>query len=101
MTSKASAKDYGLIREPVITEKSSLIGSSGNTVVFKVPTSATKTEVKRAVENVFNVKVDGVRTLNMMGKLKRTTSAIGRRAAFKKAYVRLKDGHSIDLLSGV
>ena len=93
--------DYGVLRSPVITEKTATAGGNKTRVVFKVAPSATKLEVKRAVEQIFKVKVDSVNTVNYQGKMKRTTSMLGRRAAFKKAYVVLAEGQSIQLVEGL
>lgn len=98
----ASVADYATLLKPVITEKSSLVGSSqGGGVVFRVDRRATKTDVKHAVERIFNVEVDKVRTVSYLGKMKRTARTVGRRVNFKKAYVTLKPGFSIDLVEGV
>lgn len=99
--SAATVQAYGLIHSPVITEKSSLVGGGGRTVVFRVDRNATKDDIRSAVERVFKVDVEAVRTCNYMGKPKRTTRSLGRRAAFKKAYVTLREGQTIDLVEGV
>ena len=93
--------DYAILDVPVITEKGTTIGGSAGGVVFKVDRRVGKTEIKQAVERVFKVKVDKVRTVNYIGKKKRTMRSIGRRAAFKKAYVTLKEGYTINLVEGV
>jgi large subunit ribosomal protein L23 len=98
---KPTASDYDVLVKPVITEKSSIVGGDGSTVVFEVAPKASKDDVRRAVENIFDVQVTSVRTCNYMGKLKRTTSSIGRRAKFKKAYVSLLPGQSIDIVEGL
>ncbi|NLF25540.1 MAG: 50S ribosomal protein L23 [Deltaproteobacteria bacterium] len=98
---KASVKDYAVLIRPVITEKSSLVGTGGRTFVFRVRRGSAKDEIKGAVERVFGVKVAGVRTCNFIGKLKRTTRTAGRTAGFKKAYVTLKPGHTIDIVEGI
>jgi large subunit ribosomal protein L23 len=97
----AGLKDYGLLLGPVITEKASLLSGGGKTVAFKVRKNSTKTEIKGAVERVFGVEVAKVRTSNFIGKLKRTTRTVGRTAGYKKAYVTLKPGHSIDIVEGL
>ena len=71
-----------------------------NTIVFKVATDATKAEIKAAVEKLFEVKVEAVRTLNVMGKTKRTGARMGRRSDWKKAYVTLVPGQDIDFMGG-
>ena len=91
---------YDLVREPVITEKSTL-GSENNQVTFRVPLSASKPEIKAAVENLFQVKVKAVNTLRHKGKTKRFRGIPGKRADTKKAYVTLEEGHSIDVTTGI
>lgn len=93
--------DYRVIIRPVITEKSALMGSSSNGAVFMVDPRATKTEIRNAVERIFGVQVVAVRTVNHSGKPKRTTGHIGRRDAYKKAYITLKEGQRIDIVEGV
>ncbi|BCX88808.1 large subunit ribosomal protein L23 [Methylomarinovum tepidoasis] len=82
---------------PVISEKSTRLADSENCFVFKVRRDATKFQVKKAVEQLFDVEVDEVRLLNMKGKTKRFGRTMGKRPDWKKAYVRLKPGHEIDL----
>ena len=91
---------YDIIRSPVITEKSTLI-SEHNQVTFKVPLSASKPEIKEAVERVFAVKVKAVNTLRQTGKTKRFKGIIGRRPDYKKAIVTLAEGQQIDVTTGV
>ncbi|TDJ62828.1 MAG: 50S ribosomal protein L23 [Proteobacteria bacterium] len=91
---------YDIVRYPIITEKTTLI-SEHNQVVFRVPLSATKPEIRAAVEGLFGVKVDGVNTLRQVGKKKKFRGRMGRTSDFKKALVRLADGESIDISSGV
>jgi len=91
---------YDLVRRPVITEKATLV-SEHNQVVFRVPMDATKPEIKAAVEGLFGVKVDGVNTLRQVGKKKRWRGRLGRTSDYKKALVRLAEGESIDISSGV
>ena len=83
-----------LIHSPYITEKATSIGSM-NQVVFKVDTSATKLEIKKAVEDLFDVKVDSVTTSTQKGKTKRNRFGIYKRSDYKKAYVALKEGSEI------
>lgn len=85
-----------VVMSPHITEKSTLIGDASNRYVFKVVKDANKSEIKQAVEKMFNVKVAGVQTLNVKGKQKRFSQQLGRRKNWKKAYVRLEEGHNID-----
>ena len=91
---------YDTIIAPVITEKSTM-ASENNQVVFKVAGTASKPEIKAAVEALFNVKVDGVNTLNRKGKKKRFRGIVGRQKDFKKAIVTLAEGHSIDVTTGL
>ncbi len=81
---------------PNISEKATVAAEANNTVVFKVTTDATKAEIKAAVEKLFEVSVEGVRTLNVKGKTKRTRHGLGKRNDWKKAYVRLGEGQDID-----
>ncbi len=87
-----------VILAPNISEKATMSAEVNNTVVFKVATTATKLEVKAAVEKLFEVEVTGVRTLNVKGKVKRTGARFGRRSDWKKAYVTLKEGSEIDFV---
>lgn len=87
-----------VIMAPNISEKATMSAEANNTVVFKVATTATKLEIKAAVEKLFEVEVTGVRTLNVKGKVKRTGARFGRRSDWKKAYVTLKEGSEIDFV---
>jgi large subunit ribosomal protein L23 len=88
-----------VIRGPHVSEKSHRV-SELNQVVLKVRTDATKKEVAQAVELLFEVKVDGVQVVNVKGKTKRFQQSNGRRPNWKKAYVKLADGTSIEELFG-
>jgi large subunit ribosomal protein L23 len=83
---------------PHLSEKSTIVAEEHNQVVFKVRTDATKAEVKKAVELLFEVKVDDVTVVNCRGKAKGRGAASGRRASWKKAYVKLAEGSQIDFL---
>ena len=85
---------------PAISEKSTMVGDKHNQVVFRVERSASKDEVKAAVELLFKVEVEGVQVLNVKGKEKRTGRFIGRRNSWKKAYVRIKAGQEINFAEG-
>ena len=91
---------YGLVRGPVVTEKSTR-GSEFNQVTFRVPLVATKPEIKAAVEELFEVKVTAVNTLRVKGKTKRFRGRLGKRPDFKKAVVTLAEGDSIDVATGI
>ena len=93
-------RHYDVIVSPVITEKSTM-ASEQNQVVFKVAKSATKPEIKAAVEALFGVKVTGVNTLLRKGKVKRFRGTIGRQNDVKKAIVTLADGDAIDVSTGL
>ena len=100
-STEARVRDYSVLVRPLITEKTSIIGSTSNSVVFVVDRDATKTDIREAVERIFSVKVESVRTVNMLGKVKRTARSVGRRAHAKKAYVTLKEGQSINVVEGL
>ena len=92
-------RHYDVITSPVITEKSTLLSES-NQVVFNVPKTATKPEIKAAVEALFDVKVTAVNTLVRKGKVKRFRGRIGHQSD-KKAIVTLAEGQSIDVSTGL
>ncbi|BFM19555.1 MULTISPECIES: 50S ribosomal protein L23 [Gilvimarinus] len=87
---------YKVLLGPVVSEKAAAAGETGNQVVFKVASDATKLEVKAAVQALFDTKVEQVRILNVKGKTKRTRYGLGKRSDWKKAYVRLEQGQDID-----
>ncbi|MFV2092011.1 MAG: 50S ribosomal protein L23 [Hyphomicrobiales bacterium] len=91
---------YDVIRSPVITEKSTL-ASEANQVMFNVTKSATKPEIKEAVERLFKVKVKAVNTLVRKGKTRRFRGRLGKLSDVKKAYVTLDEGYSIDISTGL
>jgi large subunit ribosomal protein L23 len=99
-TTVSKERQYELLRSPVITEKATL-GSEHNQVTFRVPLDATKPEIKIAVEQVFDVKVVSVNTLIQQGKKKMFRGRRGQRSDYKKAIVRLAEGHSIDVTTGI
>ena len=85
-----------VILAPVISEKSTFVADKANQVVFRVASSATKPEIKAAVEFMFKVEVESVSTSNVRGKAKRFGQMMGRRNHWKKAYVSLKAGQEIN-----
>ena len=93
-------RHYDVIVSPSITEKSTLV-SEQNQVIFNVPGDATKPEIKASVEALFGVKVLAVNTLVVKGKAKRFRNRPGQRSDWKKAIVRLAEGQSIDLTTGL
>ena len=98
MTTKRTA--YDVIVSPVITEKATL-ASESNQVIFKVQPSATKPQIKQAVEALFNVKVKAVNTIVRKGKLKAFRGRPALLSDTKRAVVTLEDGHSIDVTTGL
>jgi large subunit ribosomal protein L23 len=91
---------FDIVRSPVITEKATNV-SEHNQVVFHVPLTATKREVKAAVEGLFKVKVTAVNTIRVQGKLKRFRGRPGRRSDYKKAVVTLGEGQRVDVTTGI
>ena len=91
---------YDVIRNPVVTEKSTMASEHGQ-VIFDVSMDATKSEIKQAVETLFSVKVKAVNTHVRKGKVKRFRGHLGVRNDVKKAVVTLVDGQSIDISTGL
>jgi len=83
---------YKTIIKPILTEKSTKLKEEDNLLCFMVARDANKIEIRKAVESLFKVKVASVRTMNRRGKMKRVGRSVGKRADWKKAYVRLKKG---------
>jgi large subunit ribosomal protein L23 len=83
-----------------VTEKTTRVGEDSNQYVFHVASDASKSEVKGAVEEMFDVKVESVRIVNVKGKRKAFRMRPGRRSDWKKAYVRVQEGQIIDFLGG-
>lgn len=92
---------YNIIKKPLLTEKSNYQKETANQYCFVVDPSASKIDIKGAVEKLFNVKVLDVRTMQYMGKQKRVGRSVGRRSHWKKAVVRLREGSKIELFEGV
>lgn len=92
---------YDIIKSPLITEKTTIQKEASNQVSFKVSRMSNRIEIKRAVENIFNVKVAGVRTMQVKGKTKQRGRIIGKRKNWKKAIVTLMPGERIDFFEGV
>ena len=87
---------YDVIKKPLITEKTTVEKDARNVVVFAVNKAANKIEIKESVEKLFKVDVNAVKTVTVAGKVKRVGKNIGKRPNWKKAYVTLKEGCSID-----
>jgi len=94
-----SSKLANVLLAPVVSEKSTIAAEDSNRFVFKVQKVATKLEIKKAVELMFDVEVETVQVLNVKGKVKRFGRTLGKRSDWKKAYVKLKTGHDIDFAS--
>ena len=92
---------YDIIKRPLITEKSTIQKESANQLTFEVNRKANRVEIKKAVEDIFKVKVAGVRTIQVMGKFKRRGRILGKRNDYKKAVVRLMPGERIEFFEGV
>jgi len=91
------ARLYSIILGPHISEKATIMAEANNQVAFKVANDATKTEIKEAVEKIFNVSVVAMQVLNVKGKTKRTArGTIRKKSNWKKAYVQLQQGQEID-----
>ena len=97
----ASVAQYAVLRRPRITEKAAGLSVDRNRVVFEVDRSATKLDIKAAVQAIYGVEVAKVRTVNVQGKMKRTGNSVGRRQGLKKAYVTVKKGQTIDVVEGL
>lgn len=93
-------RHYDVIVAPVITEKATML-SEHNKVVFKVAKTATKPQIKAAIEKLFDVKVKSVNTVVTEGKVKVFRGRLGQRSDVKKAIVTLEEGHSIDVTTGL
>jgi large subunit ribosomal protein L23 len=93
-------RHYDAILAPIITEKATML-SENNQVVFQVPLTATKPEIKAAIEALFKVKVKAVNTIRVEGKTKRFRGKLGKRVDFKKAIVTLNEGDTIDISTGL
>ena len=83
---------------PIVSEKSTRLADENRQVAFKVVPDASKPEVRKAVELMFDVKVKGVQVANMNGKVKRFGQKTGKRSDWKKAYVTLEEGHDINFM---
>lgn len=91
---------YQIIRRPVISEKGTDLKDQANQYLFEVAGHANKIEIKRAVESLFRVKVQQVRTLSVKGKKKRLGRFVGRTSDWKKAIATLKEGETIEFFEG-
>ncbi|MBI3592186.1 MAG: 50S ribosomal protein L23 [Nitrospirae bacterium] len=92
---------YDVIKKPLFTEKGMDLKERENKILIETATEANKHEIKKAVEDIFKVKVEKVATINTKGKLKRHGKSIGRRSDRKKAIITLKQGEKLDFIEGV
>jgi large subunit ribosomal protein L23 len=91
---------YDIVKRPLITEKTSIQKEDYNQMTFEVDRNANRVEIKRAIENIFNVNVAVVRTMQVKGKTKRRGQIVGKRRNWKKAVVKLMPGERIDFFEG-
>ena len=91
---------FDVLIRPIITEKTTLLMQE-NKYTFQVPLNANKVEIRKAVESIFNVKVEKVATIRVLGKTKRMGRTMGKRSDYKKAIVTLKAGETIEIFEGV
>ncbi|MEK6544943.1 MAG: 50S ribosomal protein L23 [Nitrospinota bacterium] len=92
---------YAIIRKPVITERTTYLKEKYNKIIFEVDVRANKSDIKKAIERLFNVAVVKVNTTNINGKVKRFGRGFGKRSDRKKAIITLKKGDKIGLLEGI
>ncbi|QAX81634.1 50S ribosomal protein L23 [Candidatus Pseudomonas adelgestsugas] len=90
---------FKFLLSPHVSEKATIMADKKGQFVFKVATDATKLEIKRAVESLFNVKAKRVTTINILGKSKRTARGLGKRSNWKKAMIFLQPGQDLDFSS--
>ena len=91
---------YDIIKRPLVTEKSNIQKETDNQLTFEVDRRANRIEIRRAIEQIFNVKVASVRTMQVTGKVKRRGRILGKRRDWKKAIVTLRPGERIDFFEG-
>jgi len=94
----STERTFTVLLEPHFSEKVAIQGEQSNQYGFKVARDATKAEIKQAVESLFGVTVEGVTTLNVKGKKKRTFRGVSRKKDWKKAYVRVAPGQELDYM---
>ncbi|OIO72754.1 MAG: 50S ribosomal protein L23 [Zetaproteobacteria bacterium CG1_02_53_45] len=97
----ANINHFNILRRPVVTEKSYEATGEANQYTFRVATTATKTQVKAAVEAIFEVRVDRVQVINMPGKPKRRGNRMGSRSGYRKAVIRLAEGETLEVAEEV
>jgi len=92
---------YDIIKRPLLTEKGNMLKESENKILVEVSRDANRIEIKKAIEEIFKVKVEKVSTINVKGKWKRFGRSIGKRPDRKKAIVTLKKGEKLDFIEGI
>ncbi len=92
---------YTIIKRPLFTEKGSLLKEIENKILVEVKPDANKIEIKKAIEEIFKVKVEKVSTIHIKGKWKRYGRSLGKRPDRKKAVITLKKGEKLDFIEGV
>lgn len=94
-------ESFQIVRRPLVTEKGTFLRELSGQYLFEVHRQANKNQIKEAIEKLFQVHVENVRTLNVRGKVKRVGRNIGKRPSWKKAFVTLKQGEKIEFFEGV
>ena|SRR3989338_6295734 len=94
-------KYFHVVKKPLVTEKATQLTAEFNQYVFEVDVAANRHEIRKAIEDLYKVKVEKVRTLIVRGKIKNFRQHAGKRPNWKKAYVTLKEGNKIELHPGV
>ncbi|MEW6002053.1 MAG: 50S ribosomal protein L23 [Nitrospirota bacterium] len=92
---------YSIIKKPIFTEKGASLKETQNKILVEVSKNANKLDIKKAVEEIFKVKVEKVATVNTQGKWKRYGRSLGKRPDRKKAIITLKEGEKLDFIEGV
>ena len=96
----STERNYDVLVGPLVTEKATILSEHGQ-IAFRVRLDATKAEIRKAVENLFDVKVTAVNTLRVKGKTKLFRGRRGRRSGYKKAIITLAEGQNVDYLAGL
>lgn len=99
--SKRAVRLYDVLKEPVLTERSTILKETNNVYAFRINPDACKTQVKDAIEKFYDVQVEKVRTVNVRGKVKRLARFISKRSNWKKAFVTLKKGQTLNIIEGL
>lgn len=92
---------HSIIKRPLVTEKGTIVREMHNQYIFEVLPVATKHQIRIAIETLFKVHVEDVRTINVRGKIKRVGQSYGKRSNWKKVYVTLRQGEKLEIFEGV